>query len=37
VGNLYDEASILALAKKFQDATDFEDARPPIFSGNSIE
>ncbi|MDP7059865.1 MAG: amidase family protein, partial [Candidatus Marinimicrobia bacterium] len=37
VGNLYDETSILALAKKFQDATDFEDVRPPIFSGNPIE
>ena len=30
VGNLYDEASILALANHFQDATDFHNKRPPL-------
>ncbi len=31
IGNLYDEGSILSLAKAFQDATDFEDKHPPKF------
>ncbi|WP_373398634.1 amidase [Algoriphagus halophilus] len=31
IGNLYDEGSILALAKAFQDATDFEEKHPPKF------
>lgn len=29
VGNLYDEASILLLAKAFQDATSFDELHPP--------
>lgn len=33
MGNLYDEASILKLAHLFQKRTDFDDARPPLFSG----
>lgn len=32
VGNLYDEATILAAAKAFQDATDFNKQHPPLFS-----
>jgi len=31
IGNLYDEGSILALAKAFQNATDFEEKHPPKF------
>lgn len=31
IGNLYDEGSILSLAKAFQDATDFEEKRPTLF------
>lgn len=31
IGNLYDEGSILALAKAFQDVTDFEEKHPPKF------
>lgn len=31
IGNLYDEGSILALAKAYQAATDFEEQRPPKF------
>ncbi|MBN3519085.1 amidase [Algoriphagus lutimaris] len=31
IGNLYDEGSILALAKAFQGATDFEEKHPPKF------
>lgn len=31
IGNLYDEGSILALAKAFQEATDFDEKRPPKF------
>ncbi|MDN5203994.1 amidase [Fulvivirgaceae bacterium BMA10] len=31
LGNLYDEASILAFAKVFQEATDFDDKHPPLF------
>ena len=29
VGNLYDEASILLLAKAFQDNTSFDELHPP--------
>lgn len=32
IGNLYDEASILAAAKAFQDRTDFNKKHPPLFS-----
>lgn len=31
LGNLYDDATILAIAKAFQEATDFEDVHPPKF------
>ncbi|MDF1571868.1 MAG: amidase [Bacteroidales bacterium] len=31
LGNLFDEATILALAKAYQDATNFDEARPPLF------
>ncbi len=31
LGNLFDDATILAVAKAFQDATDFEDVHPPFF------
>jgi Asp-tRNA(Asn)/Glu-tRNA(Gln) amidotransferase A subunit family amidase len=31
LGNLYADALILAIAKAFQDATDFEDVHPPMF------
>ncbi len=31
IGNLYDEATILSVAKAFQDATDFNKKRPEIF------
>lgn len=31
IGNLYDEGSILALAKAFQNATDFHEKHPPLF------
>jgi Asp-tRNA(Asn)/Glu-tRNA(Gln) amidotransferase A subunit family amidase len=33
LGNLFDEATILAVAKTYQDATDFDERRPPLFSG----
>ncbi|NOZ45740.1 MAG: amidase [Chlorobi bacterium] len=33
IGNLYDEATILRVAKAFQDATDFEDKHPAKFGG----
>lgn len=32
LGNLYDEATILAAAKAFQDKTDHNKKRPPLFS-----
>ncbi len=32
LGNLYDEGSILALARAYQQATDFEEKRPPLFA-----
>lgn len=32
VGNLYDEGSILALAKAFQNVTEFDEKHPPLFS-----
>ncbi len=32
IGNLYDEATILAAAKAFQDKTDHNKKRPPLFS-----
>lgn len=31
IGNLYDEGSILALAKAFQSTTDFDEKHPPLF------
>lgn len=31
LGNLYQEGKILELAKRFQDATDFEEKHPPLF------
>jgi len=31
LGNLFDEATILAVAAKFQEATAFEDKHPPLF------
>ena len=31
LGNLFDEATILSLAKAYQDATDFEEKHPEIF------
>lgn len=34
LGNLFDEATILALAKVYQDATDFDELRPPDFSSH---
>jgi Asp-tRNA(Asn)/Glu-tRNA(Gln) amidotransferase A subunit family amidase len=33
LGNLFDEATILAVAKAYQDATDFDEKRPPLFNG----
>lgn len=32
IGNLYDEASILLAASKYQEATDFDELHPPLFS-----
>jgi Asp-tRNA(Asn)/Glu-tRNA(Gln) amidotransferase A subunit family amidase len=32
IGRLYDEATILAIAKAYQDATDFHERHPPRFS-----
>jgi Asp-tRNA(Asn)/Glu-tRNA(Gln) amidotransferase A subunit family amidase len=32
LGNLFDEATILAVAKVYQDATGFDEARPPLFA-----
>ena len=32
IGNLYDEGSILALAKAFQNQTGFDEKHPPLFS-----
>jgi Asp-tRNA(Asn)/Glu-tRNA(Gln) amidotransferase A subunit family amidase len=31
LGNLFDDATILSVAKAFQDATDFEDVHPELF------
>ena len=31
LGNLFDEATLLAVAKLYQEATDFEDRHPPMF------
>ncbi len=31
IGRLYDEATLLAAAKKYQDATDFHKQHPPLF------
>ncbi|MBO3698868.1 amidase [Roseivirga sp. E12] len=31
IGNLYDEGSILALAKAYQKVTDFDEKHPPLF------
>jgi Asp-tRNA(Asn)/Glu-tRNA(Gln) amidotransferase A subunit family amidase len=30
-GNLFDEATLLSAAAKFQEATEFEDKHPPLF------
>jgi Asp-tRNA(Asn)/Glu-tRNA(Gln) amidotransferase A subunit family amidase len=35
IGNLYDEGSILAMARAYQQQTDFDEQHPPLFSGNS--
>jgi Asp-tRNA(Asn)/Glu-tRNA(Gln) amidotransferase A subunit family amidase len=32
IGKLYDEATLLAVAKAYQDATDFHVKHPPDFS-----
>jgi Asp-tRNA(Asn)/Glu-tRNA(Gln) amidotransferase A subunit family amidase len=31
IGNLYDEATLLAFAKMYQDATSYDNQRPPLF------
>jgi len=31
LGNLFDEATILAVARRYQEATGFEDRHPPLF------
>lgn len=31
IGNLYDEASLLYFAKMYQDATDYDNQKPPLF------
>jgi Asp-tRNA(Asn)/Glu-tRNA(Gln) amidotransferase A subunit family amidase len=31
IGRLYDEATLIAVAKKYQDATDFHEKHPPLF------
>lgn len=31
IGKLYDEATLLSVAKKYQDATDFHEKHPPLF------
>ena len=31
IGKLYDEATILSVAKAYQDATPFHTNRPPLF------
>lgn len=31
IGNLYDEATLLAFAKAYQDATRFDEQKPPLF------
>lgn len=31
IGNLYDEATLLSFAKMYQDATDFDNQKPPLF------
>ena len=33
VGQLFDEATVLAFAKAFQEATPFDEMHPPLFSG----
>lgn len=37
IGNLYDEGSILALAKAFQATTEFDEKHPPLFSKNETK
>ena len=32
IGRLYDEATLLAVAKAYQDATDFHEKHPPLFT-----
>jgi Asp-tRNA(Asn)/Glu-tRNA(Gln) amidotransferase A subunit family amidase len=36
-GRLYDEATALAVAKAYQDATDFHLKRPPLDAGSKPE
>ena len=31
IGNLYDEATLLSFAKIYQDATNYDNQRPPLF------
>ena len=31
IGNLYDEATILAVARAYQEATGFDEEHPPMF------
>lgn len=31
IGNLYDEATLVSFAKMYQDATDYDNQRPPLF------
>jgi len=33
LGQLYDEASILAVARAYQEASAFDEMHPPLFSG----
>jgi Asp-tRNA(Asn)/Glu-tRNA(Gln) amidotransferase A subunit family amidase len=35
IGRLYDEATLLAVAKAYQDATDFHEQHPPRFTPGS--
>jgi Asp-tRNA(Asn)/Glu-tRNA(Gln) amidotransferase A subunit family amidase len=36
IGNLYDEATILAAAKAYQDKTEHNKKRPPLFSNYEL-
>jgi Asp-tRNA(Asn)/Glu-tRNA(Gln) amidotransferase A subunit family amidase len=37
VGRLYDEGTLLAVAKAYQDRTDFHEKHPPLFHGGPKE